>query len=135
MPLLAARWYYGKKGISETPKKAEKQILPGDNKDDVLQVPLDQIICISSVQIYMEVYYTHEDIKKKKLLRSTLKNVYAQIRSFIQSHHSHIFNPIHIVKWNSNSEILVGAITFPVSKTSEKILKRSIIRSQISDNQ
>jgi len=119
-PLIILRWYFNQRNKSSNNRTSMKLILRGDNRDDVLHTDVHNIICLTSAQNYVEVHYSHAGLTKKKLLRSTLKKLHAQVPNFVQSHRSHIFNPEHFVKWNSNAEILVGTIELPVSKNYRK---------------
>nr|WP_321236914.1 LytTR family DNA-binding domain-containing protein [uncultured Psychroserpens sp.] len=108
-------------------KKTNKKILlHGDNKTDVLHIDPDNIICISSAQNYVEIYYLVHGKVKKQLLRTTLKDIHKQVGLLIQVHRSHLINLSHFTKWNSTNAILLLDLEIPVSKKFNADLKEKL---------
>jgi len=104
-------------------KDSNKIVLKGDNKSDVLKVDPATIVCISSTQNYVEVYYLLNNSLKKALLRTTLKSITAQLLDLKQVHRSHFVNPSHIVKWIDGNTIQVNELKISVSKKYKEELK------------
>ena len=100
----------------------EKIILRGDNKLDVLQIELTELVCISSANNYVEVNYLKDSILKKKLLRTTLKNIHSDISSLLKVHRSYIINPMHFKDWKDSNTIHLTQMEVPVSKNYKKDL-------------
>jgi len=99
------------------PKVTSKTIiLRGDNRSDQLQVNPDHIICISSAQNYVEVFFQIEGRIEKKLLRTTLKKMSTELPEMIQVQRSHIINPRHFTRWKDSSIAIVNTMEIPVSK-------------------
>jgi len=111
--IIFAKWFLNKKGVH---KSAEKIILKGDNKLDILQIESSDLVCVSSADNYVEVSYLINGVLHKKLLRATLKNMELQLPELLKVHRSHLINPDHFKEWKSPTKILVTGIEVPVSK-------------------
>ncbi|MFP2996712.1 LytTR family DNA-binding domain-containing protein [Spongiivirga sp. MCCC 1A20706] len=107
-------------------KDSNKVILRGDNKSDFLKVEPEKIVCISSTQNYVEVYYLLNNVLNKTLLRATLKSITIELDSLQQVHRSHFVNPSHIVKWIDGNTIQVNDLKIAVSKKYKEELKGMI---------
>lgn len=124
--LLFTRWFLNKKAVHQ---KSDKIVLTGDNKLDVLQISLSDLVCISSADNYVEVSYLTENELRKKLLRITLKNVHPQVPSLLKVHRSYLINPTHFKDWKNVNTIHLTQIEVPVSKNYKKdVLDKLIIR-------
>ncbi len=111
--LIFARWFLNRK----SPKKPiEKIVLTGDNKLDILQINLVDLICISSADNYIEVYYLKDKNLQKKLLRNTLKNIHTNLPNLLKVHRSHLINPIHFKEWKDSKTLSLTQIEVPISK-------------------
>ncbi len=119
--LVISRWLL----VKLVPVKmiSEKLLLRGDNKSDQLQVLPQQVVCISSAQNYVEVFYRSENGLKKKLLRTTLKKISASLPHLIQVHRSHMINPNYFSEWTDSSNILIEELQIPVSKNYKSSLE------------
>ncbi len=115
--LLFSRWFLNKKAVD---LNSEKIILTGDNKLDILQLKLSDIICISSADNYVEVSYLIKNELHKKLLRITLKNMQPQVPDLMKVHRSHLINPIHFKDWKNPNTIRLTQMEVPVSKNYKK---------------
>jgi hypothetical protein len=115
--ILFLRWWTNKKGVE---KSLNKIVLKGENKLDVLRISLNDLICISSADNYVEVSYLIDNTLHKKLLRITLKNVHPQIPSLLKTHRSYLINPTHFKDWKNPNIIYVSQIEVPVSKNYKK---------------
>jgi hypothetical protein len=111
--LLFSRWFLNKKAVAH---KSDKIILNGENKLDVLQIDLSDLVCISSADNYVEVSYLMSNVVRKKLLRTTLKNIHPQQPSLIKVHRSHLINPIHFKEWKNSNTLLLTQMEVPISK-------------------
>ncbi len=86
--------------LGSTGEKEEIEIF-ADGKTGVLKLKSAQIVFIKSAENYIEIYYREEDKISKKLIRSTLKKMEAQLASrkqFIRCHRTCIVNSKHIEK-------------------------------------
>ncbi len=115
--LIFARWYLNKKTPSP---KNEKIILKGDNKLDVLQIEISDLVSISSADNYIEVNYLKNGSLQKKLLRTTLKNVHADLPSLLKVHRSYLINPTHFKEWKNSNTLYLTQMEVPVSKNYKK---------------
>lgn len=111
--IIFGRWVIHKKIVSPN---SEKIILRGANRLDVLQIHHTDLICISSADNYVEVSYVSNGILKKKLLRTTLKNMALQFPELVKVHRSHLINPIHFKEWKNAQTLLLHQMEVPVSK-------------------
>lgn len=105
---------------SKTSQFVPKLELRGDNKYDVLQIPLTNLICISSADNYIEVNYLIGHKLHKKLLRTTLKTIAEEVPQLIKIHRSHLVNPEHIISWKDNHRLLLTQSELPVSRQFKK---------------
>ena len=105
------------------PEKDQKVLLTGANRSDKLQVDPKRIVCLSSAQNYVEIHYLEQGVLQKKLLRTTLKTISAELPNLIQVHRSHLINPIHFTKWKDNSNVQLEGIVIPVSKNYRESLE------------
>ena len=118
--IIFARWYLSK----NTPDKINEKItLSGDNKLDVLQIDLADLIGVSSADNYVEVHYIKDGVLQKKLLRSTLKKIHEKEPKLVQIHRSHLINPTHFKEWKDQKTIVLTQLELPVSKTYKQKLK------------
>lgn len=115
--LLFARWFLNKKAPDLT---TEEIMLKGENKLDVLQLKPSDLICISSADNYVEVTYLLNNELRKKLLRTTLKNIHAQEPELVKVHRSHVINPVHFKEWKDSSSIILTQMELPVSKNYKR---------------
>ena len=115
--LLFLRWRLNRKTASEKPNKI---VLRGANKLDVLYIRLNDLICISSADNYVEVSFLENDVLRKKLLRTTLKEIKPQEPSLIQVHRSHLINSLHFIAWKNSNTLLLTQMEVPISKTYKK---------------
>ena len=122
--LLFGRWFIATgKNAKITPPK-EKLLLKGANKTDVLQLALSSLVCVSSAQNYVEVFYTHQDKLGKQLLRTTLKQIREEVPDLVQVHRSHLINPAHFVAWSGANTIKVFNLDIPVSQKYRNELEK-----------
>jgi len=131
--LIFSRWYLNKKAIQ---KKSNTIILTGENKLDVLQINLSDLVCISSADNYVEVSYLVKNELNKKLLRITLKNMHPQVPSLVKVHRSYLINSSHFKDWKNASTIYLTQTEVPVSKKYKKdvieIHNHSSLKADIS---
>ncbi len=115
--LIFSRWYLNRR----TARPKEDQIyLKGDNKLDILQLKLSELVSISSADNYIQVNYLKDGILTKKLLRTTLKNIHMAVPALVQVHRSHLINPLHFKDWKDAGSLHLTQMTVPVSKKHKK---------------
>lgn len=131
--LFFGRWFIARKKPEKEveikivqAKPAHKIILKGENKLDALQIELQHLVCISSAQNYVEVFFLQNEILQKKLLRTTLKKISLNAPELIQVHRSHLVNPTHFVKWLNQNTIQLNDLEIPVSKNFKSNLQELI---------
>ncbi|MEM6344591.1 MAG: LytTR family DNA-binding domain-containing protein [Bacteroidota bacterium] len=105
------------------PPAAEAIILTGENKRDRLMLKSSELVCISNAQNYVEIYYLEQAQLKKKLIRTSLKQLQAEHDFLLQIHRSHLINPVHFKSWKDANTILLTQMELPVSKTYKKQLQ------------
>jgi len=110
---IFSRWFLNKKIINQ---KSELILLKGDNKLDVLQVAISDLIRISSADNYIEVCYLKDGVVKTKLLRTTLKKIHSIVPSLLKVHRSHLINPLHFKDWKDSTTLHLTMTEVPVSK-------------------
>ncbi|WP_171037022.1 LytTR family DNA-binding domain-containing protein [Maribacter algarum] len=126
--LLFTRWFLSKKAVEQN---SDKIILTGENKLDVLQIHLSDLVCISSADNYVEIAYLIKNELHKKLLRITLKNVHPQVPSLLKTHRSYLINPLHFKDWKNSSLIRLTQLEVPVSKNYKKDVFESLNHSSL----
>ena len=99
------------------PNKKEDIIIKGNNKLDFLKIKQSELVCISNIQNYVEIFFLENGELKTKLIRSSLKQIQADFDFLIQVHRSHLINPAHFKSWKNSSTILLTQKELPVSKT------------------
>lgn len=125
--LLFVRWFVNKK---ITVYDSKQIVLKGENKLDLLQLALDDLVSVASADNYVEVCYRKEGSFHKKLLRTTLKNIHDQIPELIKTHRSYLVNPDHIHQWKDRTTLSLTQGEIPVSKKyKEDILKMHSLSS------
>lgn len=111
--LIFSRWFLNRKAPT---KPVTKITLTGENKLDILQIYITDLICVSSADNYIEVSYLKGNVLQKKLLRNTLKNIQEETPSLLKVHRSHLINPIHFKEWKSASLLGLTHMEIPISK-------------------
>ncbi|MEP0264302.1 LytTR family DNA-binding domain-containing protein [Dokdonia sp.] len=111
--LIFLRWFLNRKAPT---KPVTKITLTGENKLDILQIYITDLISVSSADNYIEVSYLKDNLLQKKLLRNTLKNIHEETPSLLKVHRSHLINPIHFKEWKSTSLLGLTHVEVPVSK-------------------
>lgn len=117
--LILSRWFVNTKVPN---KEHPKIILTGDNKRDLLQIALEDLISVSSADNYVEIHYIKEQTIQKKLLRNTLKNILNQEPSLLKVHRSHLINPYHFKEWKNTNTIIVHEMEVPISKNYKQAI-------------
>jgi len=112
--ILFSRWYLNKKVVNLV---SDKIFLTGENKLDVLQIQLSDLVCISSADNYVEVSYLMNNTLRKKLLRITLKDIHPQQPSLIKVHRSHLINTQHFKEWKNSNTLVLTQMEVPISKS------------------
>jgi DNA-binding LytR/AlgR family response regulator len=102
------------------PQDTEEIILTGNNKLDILQLKLSDLICVSSADNYVSVSHLVNDVVRTKLLRTTLKKMELQLPELVKVHRSHLINPIHFKEWKDANTLLLTQTEVPVSKNYKK---------------
>ena len=115
--IIFGRWFVNRK---EVPQDTEEIILTGNNKLDILQLKLSDLICVSSADNYVSVSHLVNDVVRTKLLRTTLKKMELQLPELVKVHRSHLINPIHFKEWKDANTLLLTQTEVPVSKNYKK---------------
>lgn len=115
---------YGRRQLERLPTKINNQvILRGENKRDLLQLSIQEILYIETARNYVAVHYRHEEGGvRKRLLRTTLKKVIGNHPELIQVHRSYAVNPSQITRWQGTKSIIVNEQEIPVSDSFRKEL-------------
>jgi len=98
------------------PVQEKKIILKGENKLDVLQIHFSNLVCVSSSDNYVEIYYLENGMLQKKLLRNTLKNIQQDEPRLLKVHRSYLINPFHLLAWKNATTIQLTQIDVPVTR-------------------
>ena len=123
--LIFARWFLNRK-VRGLP--TGQLIIKGDNKLDVLKICPTDLVCVSSADNYVEVCFLKENRAHRKLLRTTLKNVQAQVPDLVRVHRSHLINPIHFKEWKGTNIIALTQMEVPVSKNYKEAILDIVLR-------
>jgi len=102
--------------IKYIPKEDLFLNISGDSKLDYLRIKKEELICISSAQNYVEIYYLKNDEFKKKLIRTTLKKIHTKLPFLLKVHRSHLINKQHFVSFKDNKTLELTKIEIPFSK-------------------
>ena len=87
-------------------EQAQKQIIIGDNESDAIELNQDDLIYIQSSDNYCSVHYLKDSQVLTRLIRTTLKNVEAQLSGFSdmkRCHRSYMINRQKIAKITGNA--------------------------------
>lgn len=127
--LLFGRWFISRRPeiktmIETVVAKPEMIALSGDNKNDVLRLRPDQLVCINGAQNYAEVHYLQDGQLNKQLLRTTLTKLSQQAPDLLRVHRSYLINPAHFVRWEGTSVAIFHSLEVPVTKTHREELER-----------
>ena len=112
--ILIARWYVNNKILRDEIKKVS---IVGDNKLDVLHIYFSDLVCMTSADNYVEVFYIENGQLQKKLLRSTLKKMETQWSALMKVHRSYLINPEHFSHWIDSKSIALTQMNVPISNS------------------
>jgi len=118
-PILIISRSFARKLI---PIEDEILTIQGDNKLDILKLNKSDLVCITSVQNYVEVFFVQNDQLQSRLIRSSLKKIREELDFVVQVHRSHLINPRHIKFWKSYNVISLTKIEVPVSKKYKDVV-------------
>ncbi|MDB4293085.1 LytTR family transcriptional regulator [Maribacter sp.] len=118
---IAAKWLHKKEHVSN-----KHYVISGENKLDVLQVHISDLICVIAANNYIEVWYLNGKELQKKLMRSTLAKIHKQIPGLVKTHRSYLINSAHFVKWEDANSIVLSYIKVPVSRNYKAEVKSTI---------
>jgi len=96
--------------------------ISGNNKLDFLKIKEEELICISSAQNYVEIFYFKDDELNKKLIRTSLKKIQAELPFLVKVHRSHLINKKHFVSFKDKKTLKLTKIEIPFSKKYKTIL-------------
>jgi len=102
--------------VKFTPKKSEFLNISGENKFDFLKIKKEELVCISSAQNYVEVFYLKNNDLKKKLIRTTLKKIEKELPFLVKVHRSHLINKKHFISFKDKKTLELTRIEVPFSK-------------------
>ncbi|MFK7921233.1 MAG: LytTR family DNA-binding domain-containing protein [Bacteroidia bacterium] len=104
------------KKSSEDPIQKETVTLLGDNKLDILKLPMTDLVALEAANNYVAVYYLLDGQLKKKLLRTSLRKIHKIVPEMIQVHRSYLVNLQHFVEWKDGLSLVLTQFTVPVSQ-------------------
>lgn len=102
--------------------KDENIIIRGENKLDVLKIRKENLVCVSTSQNYVDIFFMDGNQLQTKVIRSTLKKVQNDVDFLIQIHRSHLINPSHFKAWKNQNTISITQMELPVSKSYKEAL-------------
>lgn len=112
-PLLVfARMYL----VKDTESTEKSVIIRGTYKLDYLKLPWSNLVCVSSSQNYVDVFFLADGSLQKKTLRTSLKRIEEQIPELLRVHRSHLINTDHFRSWKNSKTLSLTQIEIPVSK-------------------
>ncbi|MEM9846680.1 MAG: LytTR family DNA-binding domain-containing protein [Bacteroidota bacterium] len=120
--MLIGKWLFFK----WTHPSNDKIIFRGENKMDILQLRLADLIYVQSAQNYVEFHYQLQGKVRKKVMRSSLKKVAEEIPELTQVHRFYLVNLEHFVCWKDQKTIDLGHVTIPVSATYKQLISSEI---------
>ena len=112
-PILILSRYFA---LSLIPTEDEVLTIHGDNKLDILRINKSDLVCITNVQNYVEIFFVEGNQLHSRLIRSSLKKIRDDLDFVIQVHRSHLINPSHFKFWKSNNVIALTQKEVPVSQ-------------------
>ncbi|MDC7998028.1 LytTR family DNA-binding domain-containing protein [Gilvibacter sediminis] len=116
--LIFARMYLIK--VSE--KEDQSVVIRGTYKMDYLKVSLPNLVCVSSAQNYVDVFFLDDGTLQKKTIRTSLKKVEDQVPELLRVHRSHLINTNHFQSWKNSKTLSLTQIEIPVSKNYKEAL-------------
>lgn len=116
--------WYGKAGQGGQQSGAKVTLL-GENKLDLLQLEMKDLVAVEAANNYVAVHYLLEGKLQKKLLRSSLRNMHQAVPALVQVHRSYLVNWQHVVAWKDGLTLVLTQFTVPVSqKYKSSLLER-----------
>lgn len=109
------------------PESSDKIIFKGENRQDVLQLHLNDLLYVQSAQNYVEFHYLENGEVCKKIIRSTLKKVQEEVPKLTRSHRFYLVNFDHFVCWKDKKSISLGLAVVPVSETYKKEVQMQLL--------
>ncbi len=109
-----------KKKTIQTEKKAKTISLTSDNKKDVFEIDINNLVYITSEGNYVCVFTKKNGQLKENILRTTLTKIYSELSDYnhmIRCHKSYIINSNHIREIRGNARgytLQSSSITFPI---------------------
>jgi len=114
--MLLGKWILAK----ITQNSSNKILFKGENKQDVLQLYLNDLLYVQSAQNYVEIHYLENGAVRKKTIRATLKKVQEEVPKLTRIHRFYLVNFDHFVCWKDKKNISLGLAVVPVSETYKK---------------
>ncbi|MBK6264162.1 LytTR family transcriptional regulator [Marivirga sp. S37H4] len=105
LPVVAYFRYLNGKILS--PERLRNPIihLSGQNKDDNLKIPLQQLLCIKAEDNYIRIIYIDDKKQvRETLMRNTLSEIARQINGLIYCHRSYLIAPWQIQQVVGNKQ-------------------------------
>ena len=97
-------------------------VIRGTYKLDYLKLKREDLVCISSSQNYVDVYYLEAGVLKQKTIRTSLKRIETELPELIRVHRSHLINADHLVSWKNANTLSLTQMEVPVSKNYKERL-------------
>lgn len=120
--MLIGRWILSR----QLSQPGSKVTIYGENKTDVLRLDPADLLFVQTDRNYVEVHYLQGGTPQRKVMRSTLKNVAADLPFLTRTHRSYLVNLDHFSGWDRQGAILIGQASIPVSETYLKDLQMAL---------
>ena len=102
--------------------REETVTLVGDNKLDILKLPMTDLVALEAANNYVVVYYLLDGQLQKKLLRNSLRKIHKTVPQMIQVHRSYLVNLQHFLEWKDSLTLVLTQFTVPVSQKYKSTL-------------
>ena len=119
--IIIGRWAFNRSIPRE--QVNDKITYIGENKLDILQLEKSDLLIVQTASNYVEFHYLLEGEVRKKLIRSTLTKVHAEIPELVRVHRSYLVNLRHFSQWEDKKHILIHSLKTPVSDTYRSSLQ------------
>lgn len=121
---------YQIKKIQQFTKESDLIKLEGKNKNELVIVKKENLICISSVGHYLEIiHFDENELIAKSIIRNSIQSIRLELvpYKFYDCHRSHIVNPKYITKIEGDARkkslyLEVANLEIPISRNKFKLL-------------
>lgn len=96
--------------------------LMGENKLDILNLPMSHLVALEAASNYVAVYYMIDGQLQKKLLRTSLRKIHNSVPEMVQVHRSYLVNSQHFIEWKDGLTLSMTQLFVPVSQKYKSTL-------------